>query len=415
MRLVQQKRRKERGKLKPGVSAAEGTPDSIVRRLFVTDYVLGRKFVDTEADVSVIPVARKERHNKSSFTLCAANRTPISTYGQRLLWLNFGLRRDFQWPFRLAAVSKPILGIDFLSHFNLLADIRRRKLVDNTRLKVPGQISSISALQVPCFRSNMAYSNLLNEFPELIRSSIAPKNVKYGVAHAIVTKGQSVAAKARRLAPEKLKVTKLEFEFMLQQGLCRPSKSCWTSLLHLVPKNGDWRPCGDYRKLNAITEPDCYPIPFLQNCVQFLHEATVFSTVDLVRAYQQIPVKEGGGHPQNSHNNAFWFMNFLSWPLGYATLPKHSKGSWMKWFEDTISVTFIWTISSWHQKLQRSIAVILRSCFNASTIRCSYRYHQVHFRSVRSLIPWTLHLGRRVRTLATESRSHCKFSWASRC
>ncbi|CAL1680862.1 unnamed protein product [Lasius platythorax] len=80
---------------------------------------------------------------------------------------------------------------------------------------------------------------------------------------------------------------------MLQQGLCRPSKSSWASPLHLVAKkNGDWRPCGDYRKLNDITEPDRYPIPFLQDCVQFLHSAIIFSTIDLVRAYQQIPVKE---------------------------------------------------------------------------------------------------------------------------
>jgi len=208
--------------------AAVDIPDSVARRLFIADRLSGKKFlVDTGADVSVIPAVPKERRNKSKYTLCAANGTPIATFGQKLLQLDFGLRRSFQWPFCMAAVSKPILGIDFLSHFNLLVDIRRRRLIDgNTSLKVLGQISSISALQVPCFKANSAYEELLNEFPELTRTSIAPKISKHGVAHAILTKGQPITTKARRLSPEKLKATKLEFEFMLQQGLCRPSKSC---------------------------------------------------------------------------------------------------------------------------------------------------------------------------------------------
>jgi len=93
--------------------------------------------------------------------------------------------------------------------------------------------------------------------------------------------------------PCKLKTTKFKFEFILQQGLCGPSKSRWASFLHFVLKKiGDWRPRRNYRKTNKIIQPYPYPIPFLQGCRQFLHEATVFSTIDLIRACQPIPFKE---------------------------------------------------------------------------------------------------------------------------
>jgi len=88
-----------------------------------------RSLVDTGADVSVLLVMFKDKHIKSKFTLCAANGTLITTFGQKLLQLDFGLRRNFQWPFYIAKISKPILSIAFMSHFNLLVDIRRRRLV----------------------------------------------------------------------------------------------------------------------------------------------------------------------------------------------------------------------------------------------------------------------------------------------
>ncbi|GBN39219.1 hypothetical protein AVEN_130899-1 [Araneus ventricosus] len=63
-------------------------------------------------------------------------------------------------------------------------------------------------------------------------------------------------SRARRLTPEKLKAVKTEFKNLVAQGICRPSKSPWASPIHLVPKKTEWRICGDYRRLNAVTEPD---------------------------------------------------------------------------------------------------------------------------------------------------------------
>ncbi|GBM60159.1 Retrovirus-related Pol polyprotein from transposon 297 [Araneus ventricosus] len=83
----------------------------------------------------------------------------------------------------------------------------------------------------------------------------------------------------------------------MEQGILRPSQSAFASPIHFVKKpNGDWRICGDFRKLNAVTIPDCYPLPYIQDFSNNLAGKTIFSKIDLVKAYYQIPVKTSDIH-----------------------------------------------------------------------------------------------------------------------
>ncbi|GFT73369.1 retrovirus-related Pol polyprotein from transposon 17.6 [Trichonephila clavipes] len=64
---------------------------------------------------------------QSNFSLFAANNTKIPAYGMVRKELNLGLRRPFIWTFIIADVSSPIIGADFLKHFNLLIDLKKKR------------------------------------------------------------------------------------------------------------------------------------------------------------------------------------------------------------------------------------------------------------------------------------------------
>jgi Reverse transcriptase (RNA-dependent DNA polymerase) len=237
--------------------------------------------------------------------------------------------QEDQWEFLQAAVSFPILGIEFFKHFELLMVgeklIPRSSVPDSgggvyIMVKRPAAAESLLATA----STGRTYAQVVRGtgvaggswFPAVVQPFTVSSSPKHGVQHHIVTTGQPVTAKFRRLDPVRLAAAKKEFSQMLAAGVIRRSSSRWASPLHMVKKkDGTWRPCGNFRRLNLITAKDRYPLPNMADLSARLEGCTIFSKLDLQKGYLQVPVR-----PEDIANTAiitpFCLFEFLRMPFG---------------------------------------------------------------------------------------------------
>ena len=105
----------------------------------------------------------------------------------------------------------------------------------------------------------------------------------------------------RRLLHALKQVVDSQVKEMLETEVIEPSNSPWASPIVLVKKrDGSWRFCIDFRKLNDVTRKDAYPIPQVFDLIDSLSGNTYFTTLDLKSGYWQVPV-----HPDSKHKTAF--------------------------------------------------------------------------------------------------------------
>ena len=202
-----------------------------------------------------------------------------------------------------------ILGIDFLKFYKFKIDVEKEELTfkDNKtksiQLKNKGQLQVTSLkIHVEEDKFNLAevkenlrpkLRQLLSRYHDLFATKLTELGTATVVKHSIRTSGVPVCLPVRRTPIVLREAIKAHIDEMLEHGIIRESNSPYASPIVMVPKKGgELRFCIDYRELNKQTIKDKYPLPRIDETIESLYGATIFSTLDLFSGYWQIEIEQ---------------------------------------------------------------------------------------------------------------------------
>ncbi|KII72210.1 hypothetical protein RF11_03746 [Thelohanellus kitauei] len=246
--------------------------------------------VDSGACASVISyeIAKKFiiKSNIQKFTTVSGD--SINSLGSvEIPFILNGLK--FSWTFFvLQSPAFPIiLGRDFITSNKLLIDLNSesillsRSRIENSIEKASDKLCNIT--------------DIFKKWDSLFASSKGENGFITLADHKINTGDhEPIRCRPYRLPMFKIPEVKQMIQELLDSNIIRPSSSPWCSPITLVgKKDGSTRLCVDFRKLNAITKKDNYPLPLMEELIDKLSGASYFTVLDLKNGYWQCPLSEG--------------------------------------------------------------------------------------------------------------------------
>ena len=161
---------------------------------------------------------------------------------------------------------------------------------------------------------------LLATFSTLFVTPEEPLGKTSVVRHGIQITGPPIRQPLHRI-PESLKpVVEHEVHKMLQ-GVVRPSTSPWSSPVVMVrKKDGGWRFCVDYRKVNSVTRQDAYPLPRIDATLDSLAGSVFFTTLDLASGYWQVELDDEAKE-KSAFSTQSGHFEFNVMPFGLTNAP----------------------------------------------------------------------------------------------
>jgi len=137
---------------------------------------------------------------------------------------------------------------------------------------------------------NAELSDLLVEYHDIF--SEQPGKTHLVQHHIKLTPGATPSRSAPyRLSPDKMDFVKSEIATLKEQGIVEdaPVDTTWAAPTVVVKKSdGGWRLCTDFRKLNAVTEPDPFPLPRIDDLLDKVGKAKFLTKLDMAKGYHAV-------------------------------------------------------------------------------------------------------------------------------
>lgn len=170
--------------------------------------------------------------------------------------------------------------------------------------------------------SHIADPSIRQQTMNLVSNYNPHKSATSDVKLKIVLKEESpIQQLPRRLAPLEKEIAQKQVDQWLNDGIIQSSTSEFSSPIVLAhKKDGSRRLCVDYRRLNKVLVRDHFPLPLIEDILDDLHDARVFSTLDLENGFFHVPVDESS-RKYTSFVTPFGQYEFLATPFGLSTSP----------------------------------------------------------------------------------------------
>ena len=147
---------------------------------------------------------------------------------------------------------------------------------------------------------------------------------KYQIRTPLIDQGKAVppSFQQRKRSPEELSALEASIKKQLKLGLIEPVISPYgaTPMLIKKPGSSEYRVVLDYRALNALCEPDTYPLPNVETNLSALGNAKLFSTADLLMGFHQIELTDDS-IIKTALNTPFGQFAYRRLPMGLTSAP----------------------------------------------------------------------------------------------